>query len=78
MPAISTTPTRVSGESKLNVVLAIAPRSKSKIAATYVGTLTSNTSPARSPCAMVRVGAADAPRAATLVIEPNSWTNAVR
>ena len=60
MPAISTTPTRVSGESKLNVVLAIAPRSKSKIAVTYVGTLTSKTSPARSPVAMVRVGAADA------------------
>ncbi len=78
VPVISTNPCRGNGESKEKMLLPEAPPANCVNALTWVGTVTSNTSPAFGPDPMVRC-ARDVPAtAATCVMGPNACTSVVR
>ena len=76
MPVISSGP--ASGESKLKMLCDDCPDSNRGDRATWVGTVTSNSSPACGPEPIVRFSRALEPSPATAATGPNSWTSAVR
>ena len=69
---------RRSGDSKLSTIVAVAPLSNSASAATWVGTSTGNSTPARGPFRTTRVSIDRVPSAATRVTDPSRSTRAVR
>ena len=77
MPYTSTKPVRVCGKSKLSSTVAFCPDSKRSRAATWVGTVTSKTSPALGPEPMVRCSRALEPTALTEVTGPRASTRVV-
>ena len=69
---------RESADSLEKTSVAMPPDSNRAVALTCVGTVTSNSSPALGPLAMVRVAREITPVALTEAIGPNVCTSAVR
>ena len=78
VPEISTTPWRVSGESKLKSDCDVAPRSKAASTEMVDGTSTGNVDPASAPTRISRSSRAFMPSAATAATGPRTLTRVVK
>ncbi len=78
VPVTSTNPSRSCGDSKLKTAVAEPPPANSSSAETWVGTVTSNSVPARGPEPIVRRSREREPTALTRRTGPRAATRAVR